>query len=135
MRKLDTYIREGLEGMGAAAHLDLFNRTVEAFDALSEEDADSYLDGAAGRRRGGRRRLPTRSAMEDLDGEFESLLETEDIVALNAAWLRGQEGLLVLNDDELDRPHRRAGGPASRPRRSARPKPTRRRSRTRRNSS
>ncbi len=41
--------------------------------------------------------------MEELDGEFETLLETEDIVALNAAWLRGQADLLVLDDEELDR--------------------------------
>lgn len=98
--ELDAYIREGLEGMGAAGHVDLFNRTVEAFDSLSEEEADIYLDGAADAGDGGG--LPERvQAMEDLDAEFESLLETEDIVALNAAWLRGQEGLLVLDDDEL----------------------------------
>jgi hypothetical protein len=96
--ELDAYIREGLESMGAAGHADLFSRTAEAFDALAEEEADIYLDGAADADGG----LPERvQAMEDLDAEFESLLETEDIVALNAAWLRGQEGLLVLNDDEL----------------------------------
>lgn len=98
--ELDAYIREGLEGMGAARHVDLFDRTAEAFDALSEEEADIYLDGESDAEEGGG--LPERvQAMEDLDAEFESLLETEDIVALNAAWLRGQEGLLVLNDDEL----------------------------------
>jgi hypothetical protein len=98
--ELDAYIREGLEGMGAAGHVDLFGRTVEAFDALSEEEVDIYLDGAGDAEEDGE--LPERvQAMEDLDAEFESLLETEDIVALNAAWLRGQEGLLVLNDDEL----------------------------------
>ena len=85
--------------MGAAGHVDLFDRTVEAFDSLSEEEADIYLDGEADASDG---ELPERvQAMEDLDAEFESLLETEDIVALNAAWLRGQEGLLVLDDDEL----------------------------------
>ena len=98
--ELDAYIREGLESMGAAGHVDLFDRTLEAFDSLSEEEADIYLDGAADAEDGGE--LPERvQAMEDLDAEFESLLEREDIVALNAAWLRGQEGLLVLNDDEL----------------------------------
>ena len=96
--ELDAYVREGLESMGAGGHADLFSRTAEAFDALSEEEAGIYLDGAADADGG----LPERvQAMEDLDAEFESLLETEDFVALNAAWLRGQEGLLVLNDDEL----------------------------------
>lgn len=94
--ELDAYIREGLQGMGAAGNVDLFDRTVEAFDSLSEEEADIYLDGEADAE------LPERvQAMEDLDAEFESLLEAEDIVALNAAWLRGQEGLLVVDDDEL----------------------------------
>jgi hypothetical protein len=98
--ELDAYIREGLEAMGAAGHVDLFDRTVEAFDSLSEEEADVYLDGGADAEEDGE--LPERvQAMEDLDAEFESLLETEDIVALNAAWLRGQEDLLVLDDDEL----------------------------------
>jgi hypothetical protein len=97
--ELDAYIREGLEGMGAAGHVDLFDRIAEAFDALSEEETDIYLDGESDAEDG---ELPERvQAMEDLDAEFESLLETEDIVALNAAWLRGQEGLLVLNDDGL----------------------------------
>ena len=41
----DTLIREGMAGMGATAHLDLFNRTVEAFAALSEEETEQYLDG------------------------------------------------------------------------------------------
>jgi hypothetical protein len=84
--------------MGAAAHLELFDRTVEAFESLSEEEEEIYLDGEAD----GDAELPEAvQAMEDLDAEFESLLETEDIIALNAAWLRAQEGLLILNEDEL----------------------------------
>jgi hypothetical protein len=39
--------------------------------------------------------------MEGLDGEFEELLESENITALNAAWLRGQAELLVLDDEEI----------------------------------
>ena len=98
--ELDTYIREGLEAMGAAAHLALFDRTAEAFDALSEEEAEIYLDGEWDAETDGE--LPESvQAMEDLDAEFEALLETEDITALNAAWLRGQEGLLILTGEEL----------------------------------
>jgi hypothetical protein len=94
----DTLIREGMAAMGATAHLGLFNRTAEAFDALSEEDAERYLDGGLdedGEAPDGVRR------MEELDGDFEELLESENITALNAAWLRGQEGLLVLDEAEL----------------------------------
>ncbi|MDR7159491.1 hypothetical protein [Arthrobacter sp. BE255] len=94
----DTLVREGMASMGATAHLDLFNRTVEAFDALSEEDAERYLDGALDDDE-----EPTEGvrALDELDGEFEELLESENITALNAAWLRGQDGLLVLGDGEL----------------------------------
>src|SRR6478672_1784078 len=65
--EVDPYIREGLEAMGAAAHLDLFNRTVAAFGALSEEEEEIYLDGEAD----GDAELPEAvQAMEDLDAEF-----------------------------------------------------------------
>ena len=96
---VDGYIRAGLAGMGATAHLDLFNRSVTAFDALSDEEADAYLDGE-GSEAGAPEAV---QLLERLDGEFEPLLETEDIVALNAAWLRSQPDLLVLDGDELDR--------------------------------
>ena len=99
---IDAYVRAGLENMGAAAHLALFNRTVDAFEALSEEEADAYLDGDADLD-GGTDVPAAVRLLEELDGEFEALLETEDITALNAAWLQGQADLLVLDDEELDR--------------------------------
>jgi hypothetical protein len=111
--EIDTYVREGLSGMGALSHLDLFNRTVEAFDSLSEEDADAYLDGDAyegvdgdpdgGAEPGNGVVSEAVQLLDELDARFEDLLETEDLIALNAAWLRSQEGLLVLDEDELDR--------------------------------
>lgn len=104
---VDVFIREGLEGMGATGHLDLFNRTAAAFDGLSEEEADLYLDGDAdledGDAAGNTDVTAALQRLEELDGEFESLLETEDIVRLNAAWLRSQPDLLVLDAEELDR--------------------------------
>ena len=54
--------------------------------------------------------------MEELDGEFESVLETEDIIALNAAWLRGPGGPAGPGRRGTRRPHCRAGGPDPRPR-------------------
>ena len=103
---IDAYIRAGLESMGASAHLDLFNRTVAAFDALSRRTPTRTLTGTriwTRIRRAARTSRTGSGSMEELDGEFETLLETEDIVALNAAWLRGQPDLLVLDDGELDR--------------------------------
>lgn len=105
--EIDAYVREGLAGMGATAHLDLFNRSVEAFDSLSEEEADAYLDGDAELGLEGDDdgvTVPQAvQLLERLDEAFEPLLETEDIVALNAAWLRSRPDLLVLDTDELER--------------------------------
>ncbi|WP_235500241.1 DMP19 family protein [Arthrobacter sp. Leaf69] len=107
---IDAYIRAGLEGMGAAAHLDLFNRITAAFDSLSEEEAAAYLDGDTdldmdtdldGDTDGGV--TDAVRLLEELDGEFDTLLEAEDIIALNAAWLRSQADLLVLDEEDLDR--------------------------------
>ena len=39
--------------------------------------------------------------MEERDGEFDELRERENITALNAAWLRGQADLLVLDDEAV----------------------------------
>ncbi|WP_248763719.1 DMP19 family protein [Pseudarthrobacter sp. SSS035] len=97
--EVDPLIREGLAGMGANAHLELFNRTVAAFDALSEEDEERYLDGDLDTEEESNDAVRT---IEELDGEFEELFETENITALNAAWLLSQEGLLVLDEEELD---------------------------------
>lgn len=96
---IDVFVREGLEGMGATAHLDLFNRTAAAFDALSEEEAEEYMDGELDESE-----TPSDAvlALEELDGEFETLLETEDIIELNAAWLRSQDGVLYLDEEQLD---------------------------------
>ena len=94
----DTYVREGMAGMGATAHLELFNRAVEAYDHLSEEEEEFYLDGGLD----DTEETPDAVLrMEELDGEFEALLERENITALNAAWLRGQADLLVLDDEEV----------------------------------
>ena len=97
--EVDPLIREGLAGMGATAHLELFNRTVETFDALSEEDEERYLDGDLDAEEESTDAVRT---IEELDGEFEELFETENITALNAAWLLAQKGLLVVDDEELD---------------------------------
>lgn len=97
--ELDVYIREGLEGMGAAAHLDLFNRTIAAFDALTEAEADEYLDGDT---EDDAETSEAVLALEELDNEFEALLETEDITTLNGAWLLSQEGLMVMDNDDLN---------------------------------
>ena len=96
--ELDAYIREGFEAMGAKAHLELFNRTAALYDLLSEQDTEAYLEDESDSES---ERSEGVIAMEELDNEFEELLESEDVTGLNAQWLRGQEGLLVLAAEEL----------------------------------
>lgn len=96
--ELDAYIREGMEAMGAKAHLELFNRTAALYDLLSEQDTEAYLEDDSDSES---ERSEGVIAMEELDNEFEELFESEDVTGLNAQWLRGQEGLLVLDAEEL----------------------------------
>ncbi|WP_052207056.1 DMP19 family protein [Sinomonas humi] len=92
---LDSLVRDGLREMGAARHLELFDAAAKAFDALSDDDAEAYLVGDG-------EPSAAVAAIEALDDEFEEILESEDIVVLNGAWLRGQEGLLALDDEGIE---------------------------------
>ena len=91
---IDAYVRDGLRAMGAEGHLALFEELVAAFEALSEEDAEAYLDGDD--------EVEAVAALESLDDRFEPLLAEEDLVALNGAWLRGSEGLLALDEEGIE---------------------------------
>ena len=93
-RGIDGYVRDGLRAMGAEGHLALFEELVAAFEALSEEDAEAYLDGDD--------EVEAVAALESLDDRFEPLLAEEDLVALNGAWLRGSEGLLALDEEGIE---------------------------------
>ncbi|ALO65316.1 hypothetical protein AS189_00930 [Arthrobacter alpinus] len=109
--ELDGYIREGLEAMGAKAHLELFNRAAALYDLLTETELQDYLedgatteDNAEGTAEGtaaGGHRADGAAAMELLDAEFEDLFEAEDVTGLNADWLRNQPSLLILTEQEL----------------------------------
>ncbi|WP_347108571.1 hypothetical protein AAHB33_17010 [Paenarthrobacter sp. S56] len=97
--EVDAFVRSGLEGMGASRHLELFNRTAAAFDALSEDEAEAYLDGELDDSEA----APASVALlDELDGEFEALLEEEDIVDLNANYLRSQPDLLALSEEDIE---------------------------------
>ncbi|MEA5453941.1 hypothetical protein SPF06_04320 [Sinomonas sp. JGH33] len=93
--EIDGYVRDGLREMGAAQHLELFDAIAAAYDALDDDEEETYLVGDG---------KPTDAvkAVEELDERFEEILAVEDLVALNAAWLRGQEGLLALDDDGIE---------------------------------
>jgi hypothetical protein len=91
---LDRLVREGLREMGAPEHLALFDAMVAAFDGLDDDDAAAYLEGDGG--------SDAVEALEALDDRVEEVLEDEDLVSLNGAWLRRQEHLLALDEDGID---------------------------------
>ncbi|GAB3277750.1 hypothetical protein GCM10027449_17530 [Sinomonas notoginsengisoli] len=91
---VDGLVRDGLRGMGATEHLTLFDELTAAFEALTEEDAEAYLDGDGD--------SADVAALEELDEHFEKLQDEQDLVALNAAWLKRQEGLLALDEDGIE---------------------------------
>ncbi|MGT2461887.1 DMP19 family protein [Sinomonas atrocyanea] len=93
--QVDRLVREGLREMGAAGHLALFDELAAAVAALTVEDTEAYLEGDADG-------SVAVARAEALDDRFEALLEQEDLLALNGAWLRGQEGLLVLDEDGIE---------------------------------
>lgn len=93
--ELDRWVREGLAAMGAVEHLDLFDRCAGLYDRIAEDELEGILGGGSSSRTDGA------IAMDDLDAEFEDLFEDEDVTGLNAAWLRGQACLLVLEEPAL----------------------------------
>ncbi|WP_026556099.1 DMP19 family protein [Arthrobacter sp. 35W] len=95
--EVDAFVRGGLQAMGATGHLDLFDRTAAAFAGLNDDDTEAYLDGALDE---SEERPSAVAALDQLDIDFESLLETEDLIALNAAWLRSLDNVLLLDGEE-----------------------------------
>ncbi|WP_426004260.1 DMP19 family protein [Paenarthrobacter sp. NyZ202] len=97
--EVDGFVRAGLEAIGAHRHADLFDRTAAAFDALTEDEAEAYLDGELDDTEGVTAPV---ALLDELDGEFEALLEEEDLVELNGEYLRRQPDLLALSDEDLE---------------------------------
>lgn len=92
---IDTLVRQGLREMGAVKNLNLFEELAAGFAALSEEQREAYLDGDDDASAG-------LSLLEELDDRFDALQEEEDLLTLNGLWLKGQEGLLALDDDGIE---------------------------------
>jgi hypothetical protein len=92
---LDVLVRDGLREIGALRHLELFEAMAQTFDALSDDEAAAYLEGDDVA-------SAAVEAMEGLDERLEETLEAEDLVTLNGAWLRRQEGLLALDDEGIE---------------------------------
>lgn len=89
--ELNTVIRAGLEKMHAKEHLAFFNQQAIIVDTYDEFELAKFLDSDYFGKN------PTRQALNNDD--FFKI--TENLVELNAHWLKTQPNLLVLTIEEM----------------------------------
>jgi hypothetical protein len=89
------FIREGLAAMKAVGHLALFNESAALVDHLGADGLQAFLESELFGTN------PTRDALNVNNDRFYELSETEDLIALNAAWLRSLPGLKVKTAGEI----------------------------------
>jgi len=92
---MNGYIREGLAAMKAAGHLALFNESAALVDRLGADGLQALLESDYFDDN------PERDSLDDNNDRFNTLSETEDLIALNAVWLRSLPGLTVMTVDEI----------------------------------
>ncbi|MGV3721283.1 MAG: DMP19 family protein [Actinomycetota bacterium] len=100
-------VREGLREMGAVQHLALFEETSEQIAALGPERLRAYLESEYFDEN------EERDALNVMGADFSGISEAEDLIELNAAWLRSLPGLVALPEAELDAEAKRRGAALS----------------------
>lgn len=88
-------VREGLSAMNARQHLKLFDEVTAIVDRLGSDRLQAFLQSQYFDSH------EEREALNEPNLRFFKLAETEDLVALNAAWLRGLPGLQVKTAEEM----------------------------------
>jgi hypothetical protein len=92
---MNGFIREGLAGMKAVRHLALFDESAALVDRLGADGLQTFLESDY---------FDDNAERDSLDANndrFSELSETEDLVALNAAWLRSLPNLRMMTADEI----------------------------------
>ena len=89
------YICEGLAAMKAVRHLALLNESAALVERMGPDRLQTFL---ANEPFGPN---PERDALNVNNDRFYKLSKTEDLIALNAAWLRGLPCLKVMAADEI----------------------------------
>lgn len=88
-------VREGMQAMGATRHLEMLDQSAELVARLGSGglqrflDSDYFGDNAE------------RDQLSDNDEAIYDLMDEEDLVALNSAWLRSLSSLVVLPRREM----------------------------------
>ncbi len=90
------WTREGLQAIGAHRHLAHLDEAASLVAALKPSGLRRFLTSLYFGRNRDRDRLAA------CDDSFEELLETENLIELNAAWLRSLPDLSVLSLDEME---------------------------------
>ncbi|SAI59171.1 Uncharacterised protein [Bordetella ansorpii] len=88
-------VREGLQGMGAAGHLALFDAGAAVIAELGGEAFAAYLSGQYFGED------EVRDRLDEVGTPSYELSQQEDLIALNAVWLRQHPDLRALPLDEL----------------------------------
>ncbi|CUX20901.1 conserved hypothetical protein [Agrobacterium deltaense Zutra 3/1] len=89
------FVRQGLQDMGAFQHLALFDEGAAIVEALGEDKLLLYfIDDYAAKK-------PVRNSLNVINERFFDLEETENLITLNADWLKRQPNFSVLSDDDL----------------------------------
>jgi hypothetical protein len=92
---MNGFIREGLASMKAVGHLALFNESAALVDRMDPDRLQTFLESDYFDTN------PTRDALDADNDRFSELSETENLIALNAAWLRGLPNLRTMTADEI----------------------------------
>jgi hypothetical protein len=92
---MNGFIREGLAAMKAVGHLALFNESAALVDRLGADGLQTFLESEYFDDN------PERDSLDHNNDRFGELSETEDLTALNAAWLRSLPGLKVKTADDI----------------------------------
>lgn len=97
-------VREGLAAIGAVRHLEVFDRGANSVDSFDSARLESYFaSGYFGEN-------PDRDDLNALNDAFMAVEKEEDLLALNAAWLRGHPGLVRMETEAQMRAEARRRG-------------------------
>jgi len=89
-----TMVRDGMRAMGAKQHCELFEQGAGLVEELGQDRLAAYLaSGYFGENR-------DREALDALTDRFFALESAEDLLALNAAWLRSHPSLCPMETEE-----------------------------------